>query len=125
MKQVKNKNTAPELFVRKILWELGFRYRVNVKSLPGSPDIANKKFKKVIFINGCFWHGHTNCKKAKLPHTRTEYWKEKIRKNIERDSHNIDELNKLGYDILIIWECEINKKSISFLKEKLIVFINK
>lgn len=123
MKQVKSRNTKPERIVRKILWGLGFQYRLNVKSLPGSPDIANKKRKKAIFVNGCFWHGHQNCKKAKLPTSRVKYWEDKIAKNIDRDKKNFQDLKNIGYDVLIVWECETRKKMINYLTNKLIAFL--
>ncbi|WP_345993240.1 very short patch repair endonuclease [Sulfurimonas sp. HSL-1716] len=125
MRQVKGKNTKPERVVRKILWDAGYRYRLNVKSLPGTPDIAIKKLKKVIFVNGCFWHGHKNCSKAKIPKTRIEYWQAKIARNIERDKQNIQNLEQLGYDVLVVWECEIKRKSIDMLTSKLIDFMIK
>lgn len=123
MQQVKGKNTKPEKIVRKILWNAGYRYRLNVKSLPGTPDVVNKKLKKVIFVNGCFWHGHQNCLKAKLPKSRINYWQEKIAKNIERDKRNLLDLEKMGYDVLIIWECETKQKVIELLKAKLLQFM--
>lgn len=123
MQQVKGKNTKPEKIVRKILWNAGYRYRLNVKSLSGTPDVVNKKLKKVIFVNGCFWHGHQNCLKAKLPKSRINYWQEKIAKNIERDKRNLLDLEKMGYDVLIIWECETKPKVIELLKAKLLQFM--
>jgi len=110
MSRIKGTNTKPEMLVRKFLFSKGFRYRINDKKLPGKPDIVLPKYKTVIFVNGCFWHGHENCKYFKLPKTRTEWWKEKIEKNIENDLTKQSQLFNLGYRVLIIWECEIKSK---------------
>ena len=110
MSRIKGTNTKPEMLVRKFLFSKGFRYRINDKKLPGKPDIVLPKYKTVIFVNGCFWHGHENCKYFKLPKTRTEWWKEKIEKNIENDLNKHSQLYELGYRVLIIWECEIKSK---------------
>ena len=109
MRAVKSKNTAPEIAVRKILFGLGYRYRLHRKNLPGKPDIVFPSRKKVVFVNGCFWHGH-KCKKGKLPKSRRNYWKTKIRKNIARDQKNISTLNMLGWHSLTIWQCELREK---------------
>ncbi len=92
MRQIKSKNTKPELWVRKYLFSQGFRYRINVHSLPGSPDIVLSKYKTVIFVNGCFWHGHEGCKYFVIPETRKNWWIEKINKNIERDNRACETL---------------------------------
>ena len=112
MSRIKNKNTKPEILVRKFLFANGFRFRLNDKKLPGKPDIVLAKYKTVIFVNGCFWHGHENCKYFKLPGTRTEWWKEKIEKNIENDLKKQFHLVNLGYKVIIVWECEIKNKSV-------------
>ena len=108
MSKIGGKNTKPEILVRKFLFSKGFRYRINVKTLPGKPDIVLPKYKTVIFINGCFWHGH-NCKKGKLPSSNTDFWKKKISNNKSRDDKNFDLLVKLGWKVIIIWQCEITK----------------
>ena len=108
MSKISGKNTKPEILVRKFLFSKGFRYRSNVKTLPGKPDIVLPKYKTVIFINGCFWHGH-NCKKGKLPSSNIDFWKEKISNNKSRDDKNSDLLVKLGWKVIIIWQCEISK----------------
>ena len=108
MSHVKSKNTAPEIKLRSILHRAGFRFRVNRKDLPGKPDIVLPKYKTVIFVNGCFWHGH-DCKRGQRPQANTEFWNEKINKNIERDNIVVTELEKLGWQVLVIWECEIKK----------------
>ena len=108
MSKISGKNTKPEILVRKFLFSKGFRYRINVKTLPGKPDIVLPKYKTVIFINGCFWHGH-NCKKGKLPSSNIDFWKEKISNNKLRDDKNSDLLIKLGWKVIIIWQCEVSK----------------
>jgi len=112
MSRIRNKDTNPEILVRKFLFTNGFRYRLNDKKLPGKPDIVLPKYKTVIFVNGCFWHGHENCKYFKLPATRTEWWKEKIEGNIKNDKKKHDQLCEAGYKVIVIWECEIKNKSI-------------
>lgn len=94
MSKISSKDTKPEILVRKFLFSKGFRYRINVKTLPGKPDIVLPKYKTIIFVNGCFWHGH-NCKKGKLPSSNTDFWKEKISNNKSRDAKNSDLLVKL------------------------------
>lgn len=110
MSSIRSINTKPELIVRKFLFKEGFRYRLHIKKLPGSPDIVLAKYKTVIFINGCFWHGHKGCKKAGLPKTRTDWWEKKINTNIERDQNNYMQLKALGWHIIIIWECQLKTK---------------
>jgi len=96
--------------IRKLLFSLGYRYRKNVKDLPGKPDIVLPKYKTVIFVHGCFWHQHKNCNKSSLPETNREKWKEKLEGNVERDKRNYKELKKLGWKVIVIWECEIKNK---------------
>ncbi|GAM08389.1 putative very short patch repair endonuclease [Geobacter sp. OR-1] len=111
MSRVRGKDTSPEIYLRKMLWANGFRYRLKSK-LPGKPDIVLQKHKVVIFVNGCFWHSHKGCLKSKLPSTREEFWSNKIASNTERDKRNIAELKRLGWRIAIVWECCIkNQKS--------------
>jgi DNA mismatch endonuclease (patch repair protein) len=112
MSRIRNKDTKPEILVRKFLFANGFRYRLNDKKLPGKPDIVLPKYKTVIFVNGCFWHGHENCKYFKLPATRTEWWKEKIEGNIKNDITKHALLREAGYKVMVIWECEVKNKSI-------------
>lgn len=111
MSKIKSKNTKPENIVRKYLFSQGFRYRKNDKRLSGTPDIVLPKYKSLIFINGCFWHGHTGCKYFNVPKTNTEFWLEKINKNKERDIRNISLLKNSGWKVIIIWECELKKHS--------------
>lgn len=108
MSKIGGKNTKPEILVRKFLFSKGFRYRINVKTLPGKPDIVLPKYKTVIFVNGCFWHGH-NCKKGNLLSSNIDFWRGKISNNKLRDDKNSDLLIKLGWKVIIIWQCEISK----------------
>lgn len=113
MSQISGTETKPEILVRKYLFSKGFRFRKNDKRLPGRPDIVLPKYKTIIFIHGCFWHGH-HCKAAKLPETNKEFWENKINSNIERDKNNQLLLEKLNWKIIIVWQCELkNKKSIA------------
>lgn len=107
MARIKGKDTKPEEIVRKYLFSHGFRYRKNDKRLPGTPDIVLPKYKTVIFVNGCFWHGHNNCKYFVVPKTNTEFWMNKINANIERDHRQHKELIDLGWKVIVIWECEL------------------
>ena len=124
MAQIKGKNTKPEEIVRKLLFARGFRYRKNVSALPGTPDIVLPKYKTCIFVNGCFWHRHEGCKYTTTPHTREEFWQKKFQNNIERDELVKNELEKLGWKVIIVWECELRKRVINKTFEKLIREIN-
>lgn len=110
MAKIRGDETQPEIVVRKFLFSQGFRFRKNVKTLPGKPDIVLPKYKTVIFINGCFWHKHKNCKKAQLPETRKEFWEKKINGNVERDKKNIRQLKKPGWQVIVLWQCRLGKK---------------
>jgi DNA mismatch endonuclease, patch repair protein len=110
MAGIKGKNTKPELAIRSALHSLGFRFRLHVRKLPGKPDLVFSKYKVLIFVHGCFWHGH-NCHLFKLPTTRVEFWQNKIYKNREVDVRNIEQLTAEGWRIGIIWECSIRGKS--------------
>ena len=110
MSNISGKETKPEILVRKFLFAKGFRFRKNVKDLPGKPDIVLSKYKTVIFIHGCFWHGHS-CKRGTLPETNHEFWQEKIGKNIERDALNASELKESNWNVVIVWQCEIKNKN--------------
>lgn len=106
MAGIRNKNTRPEMQVRKGLHALGFRYRIHAKDLPGKPDIVLPKYKTVIFVHGCFWHGH-NCHLFKMPQTKTAFWSEKISKNRLNDDLAIARLQQLGWSIILVWECSL------------------
>lgn len=107
MARVRNKDTAPELRVRKVLHRAGYRFRVHRKDLPGTPDIVLPRHKLAIFVHGCFWHGHQNCRRARLPETRAAFWQEKITRNKARDARVQALLADLGYRVLTIWGCEV------------------
>lgn len=123
MSQIKGKDTKPEMLVRKFLFSKGFRYRLHVKNLPGKPDIVLPKYKTVIFVHGCFWHGHKGCKYFVVPKTRTDWWLNKINKNKELDKKNISLLRQEGWKVLTIFECDLKKtkaeRSLHILSVKL------
>ena len=110
MSRIRSTNSKPEEIVRKYLFSKGFRYRKNVKKLPGCPDIVLPKYKTVIFVNGCFWHKH-DCPRFVWPSSNQDYWIPKIQRNIERDRLNAAELQKKGWHIITVWECELKKKN--------------
>ena len=116
MSAIKSKNTKPEIAVRKLLHSMGYRFRLHRKDLPGSPDIVLPKYKTVIFVHGCFWHRHQNCKYASTPKTRQEFWEAKFRENINRDKLNQENLSSKGWKIIIVWECEIKDKDFDLNK---------
>ena len=120
MSRIKGKNTKPEELVRKYLFSQGLRYRKNDKRLPGSPDIVLPKYKTVIFVNGCFWHGHEGCKYFVWPKSNEEFWKNKIETNIARDKQKTKALEELGWNVIIVWECELKKATINETLKKLI-----
>lgn len=105
MARIKSKDTKPELIVRRYLWSRGYRYRKNMRGLPGTPDIVLRKYRVVIFVHGCFWHGHEA--DGTMPHTRTEFWRKKIEQNKARDERNKEALKNMGWNVLTIWECQL------------------
>ena len=109
MAQIKSKDTKIEVSVRKYLFAKGFRYRKNDKKLPGKPDMVFPKYKTVIFVNGCFWHMHEGCKYGRLPKSNTEYWKEKLERNVKNDFIHHRQLQDMGWDVIVLWECELKK----------------
>ena len=111
MSRIKGKDTKPEETVRKYLFSKGFRYRKNVSTLPGKPDIVLPKYKTCIFVYGCFWHKHEGCKYFVWPKSNEEFWKDKLEKNVTRDKNEQAELEKMGWHILIVWECQLKKKN--------------
>jgi len=125
MSRIKGKNTKPEMLVRKFLHKNGFRYRLNYSKLPGKPDIILPKYKTIIFINGCFWHGHKGCKFFVVPKTRTEWWVEKINGTIECDEIKNKELEKMGWNVKTLWECELKPEKSTKTLEDLLVFLRK
>ncbi|MEI6815362.1 MAG: DNA mismatch endonuclease Vsr [Bacteroidota bacterium] len=124
MSRIRSKDTKPELQVRKYLFSQGFRYRLHEKKLPGTPDITLPKYHTVIFVHGCFWHGHKNCKYASIPKTRTEFWMNKIARNKMNDRTNIKLLKSLGWQVLVIHECQLKKDKINRSLKKLVEKIN-
>ena len=122
MSAIKSKNTKPEIVVRKMLYALGYRFRLHRKDLPGSPDIVLPKYKTVIFVHGCFWHRHENCKYASTPKTRKEFWNKKFTTNIERDIQIQEKIKNIDWRSVVIWECET--KNIENLKGRIIDIFN-
>ena len=125
MSQIRSKDTSIELKVRKYLFSLGYRYRVNYKELPGKPDIVFTKKKIAIFIHGCYWHGHNcNSRYAHISKSNTNYWNTKIQRNQERDKRNIEQLEKDGWKVIVLWECEIKDNFEFIIKEKILKKFN-
>lgn len=124
MSRIHSKNTKPELIVRSMLHRLGYRFTVNGpknKKLPGKPDIVLPKFKTVIFVHGCFWHRHEDCKYATVPKTRSEWWKAKLDENESRDARNLKELNRLGWRVIVVWSCTLKSgRKIEVLQSRLL-----
>jgi len=115
MSRIKSKDTMPEHFVRSYLYRRGFRFRLHVKNLPGHPDIVLPKYRTIVEVRGCFWHRHSGCKYAYTPKTRTDFWQKKFDENIKRDARNERLLSNAGYNVLIIWECEISEKYLDMI----------
>lgn len=112
MKQVKSRNTKPELFVRSIFWKNRLRYRVKSNKLPGNPDIVFLKPRIAVFVNGCFWHRHIGCKRASIPRNNAELWEQKFSKTVRRDEENYRKLIESGWKLILVWECKIKEKDI-------------
>ena len=110
MSHIRSKSTTPEIVLRKELFRRGFRFRKNVSSLPGTPDIVLPKYRTCIFVNGCFWHGHRGCRHYTIPKTNADFWKDKIRRNIERDAADVQNLEVLSWNVITVWECELKPK---------------
>jgi len=121
MSKIRSHNTKPEISVRRLVYGLGYRYRLHAKELPGHPDLVFRPKRKVIFVHGCYWHQH-GCGHYRMPKSRTEYWLPKLAKNIERDKHNINQLERDGWKVLVIWECEI--KEVDQLTRKIQEFLS-
>jgi DNA mismatch endonuclease (patch repair protein) len=122
MRRIRSKNTSPERKIRQLLYAVGLRYRLHLRSLPGIPDIVFQKRRKVIFIHGCFWHLHSNCTQYRLPKTNRQFWMPKLRGNRKRDKQNLRKLRELGWNVMVIWECEmknskqVTSKALAFLR---------
>ena len=121
MSLIRSTDTKPELRVRRIVHGLGYRYRLHAAELPGKPDLVFPSRRKVIFINGCFWHGHSGCPKGRPPKLRPEYWLSKIEQNARKDELNIEQLGRLGWKTLAVWQCEL--KDQSKLRTRLVDFL--
>ena len=122
MARVRSKNSRPELFVRKLIFALGYRYRLHVRDLPGRPDLVFRKLRKVIFVHGCFWHRHGACALARMPKSRLDFWMPKLNGNKERDRRVRRALTRLGWSVLIVWECQL--KSTERLQQRIIKFLD-
>jgi DNA mismatch endonuclease, patch repair protein len=109
MRRIRSKNTKPEVLLRSLLHNAGYRFRLHRKELPGKPDIVFVGRRKVIFVHGCFWHQHSECREGRLPGTRQEYWRPKLVRNVERHAAVVEQLRMLGWDVLTVWECELQK----------------
>lgn len=117
MSRIKGKNTTPELMLRSLLHKAGYRFRLHDAKLPGRPDIVLKKYKTVIFVNGCYWHRHQGCSKATTPKTRTTFWLDKFAATVERDKCKHAELEEMGWNVVIVWECELKANPMKILGE--------
>lgn len=124
MGRIKSSNTKPEMVVRSLLHAMGYRYRLHRKDLPGHPDIVLPKYGTVIFVHGCFWHQHLGCKNATMPRTNTEFWKTKLTQNTKRDGKNQLAIERLGWNVIVIWECE-TERSRESLAEKLLANLHR
>lgn len=120
MARIRKINTKPEITVRRALFKNGLRFRIHAKGLPGCPDIVLKKYKTIVFVNGCFWHAHDGCKLNRMPKTRTEYWIPKITRNANRDAISKHKLEEAGWRVLTIWECELKREKIEMSIKKLV-----
>ena len=123
MQSIRSTNSKAEVLVRSVLHAHGFRFRIHNKKLPGTPDIVLAKYRTVILVHGCFWHRHKNCPHSSTPKSNTEFWKEKFERNVERDRRNLRELEDAGYEVIVLWECEIKatkklEEAVSRLDEK-------
>ena len=124
MAAIKSKNTKPELIVRRFLFKRGFRYRLNHPRLPGHPDIVLRKYKTVVFVNGCFWHGH-DCRFASTPKSNTMFWTNKINRNKSRDKQTIDKLTQMGWNAITVWECQLKSDTRDITLNSLELTLNK
>lgn len=123
MSRIRGRNTRPEVVLRKALHRRGFRFRLNAKKLPGSPDIVLPRWKTVLFVHGCYWHRHPECRKATTPSSNVEFWTKKFRQNVERDARNIRDLQEAGWRVGVVWECAIGRKPPPHLLQELEEFI--
>ena len=122
MARIRATDTKPEVAVRRLLHTLGYRYRLHRRDLPGTPDICFPGRRKAIFVHGCFWHRHDGCARTTTPQTRTSFWEDKFRKNVVRDRMNMTDLTELGWDVMVVWECEI--RNLKTLASRLLGFLD-
>lgn len=113
MSRIRGKNSVAEMRLRRVIHGMGFRYRLHVKNLPGTPDLVFPSRKAVIFMHGCFWHRHQDCRLARMPKSRVAFWREKLEANKRRDEGNVRQLKEMGWSVLVIWECQIKEKDMS------------
>jgi len=125
MSHIHSKATKPEMAVRRWLWAHGYRYRLNVKSVPGKPDIVMRRYRTAIFVNGCFWHGHEGCNKFVMPKSNTDFWHAKIERNRTRDTRNYEELMQAGWQVIVIWECNLAKDKLETTMQQVAVALNR
>ena len=125
MSRIRSKNTKPELIVRKFLFSNGFRFRLHDQKLPGKPDIILRKYKTIIFVNGCFWHGHDDCRYFTIPKTRTEWWINKIDKNKMNDRDSVLKLKDSGWTVIIVWDCELKRDNLNHTFDKILKALKK
>ncbi len=125
MSHIRSKATKPEITVRKWLWAHGYWYRLNVKSVPGKPDIVMRKYRTAIFVNGCFWHGHDGCKQFVLPKTNTPFWQAKINRNRERDRLNYQLLLDAGWQVIVIWACNLTKDKTEHTMQQVSILLSR
>ena len=119
MSRIKSKDTGPEILVRKFLFRRGFRYKLHDRSLPGKPDLVLPKYRTIIFVHGCFWHGHKGCKKFVMPQSRQDYWIKKLLNNVRKDKRYRKELKEMGWAVYTVWECQLQKRKANRTLHKL------
>lgn len=124
MAAIKSKDTAPEMLVRRLVHSLGYRYRLHVRSLPGTPDLVFPRLRKIINVNGCFWHLH-GCARCRIPSSRIDYWTAKLRRNVARDKRTGRELRQGGWRVMVIWECQISQSHMDRLQARIVAFLEK
>lgn len=125
MRAIRSKNMRPEMIVRRLMHRLGYRYRLHKTDLPGKPDLVFRSRRKAIFVHGCFWHQHkdSQCKIVRVPKSRLDYWLTKLTRNVKRDEQHMAALEEGGWDVLCVWECEIERKDLGALAERIVVFM--
>lgn len=125
MRQIRSKDTKPEMAVRRLLREMGYRFRLHRVTLPGKPDLVFPSRRKIVDVRGCFWHRHNGCVDSHIPKSRAGYWGPKLRRNVRRDRRNLKRLRDLGWKVLVVWECEVTQSNIAKLRSKLRHFLER